>query len=493
MRSLLATWPARAAAGVPVIAALWAAINGLWFAADAGRRYRAEAAWFVFAAVLIVVAVWHAAGRRHLRPASTPISVRESIAVLIALELLAIALYFPMLSIGLLSDDFVLMSRAQSGSLVDRSWEFLRPLPLALWRIAGAPPALHALNIALHGANASLTGTLAVRLGLPKTAAVFAGLLFLAFPTSVEAVGWAAGVFDVLMVTLVLGACVALTTMRDGAARTITVALLTAAALATKETAVVTPAILVIACFGASGTLRGITIPAAVSAGIVAAYVAIRMTAGFTTSPPSQGVSGYMFKELLSRPFATLALPFHVELLRSHRWIPFVFAMFWPLVFVLWQWRIDRATAVRVLACTAWILVSVLPLATMLFIAADLQGSRYVYLGAVGFSILLPVLVSNLDQSVQTLVAIPLIVLFVVATRSHQSAWTAAALERDRVLAAYRAARVDCDPASVRGLPDHVRGAYVFRNGFSEAVSDSSTDRRAQCTLTWDGTRFTGR
>lgn len=481
-----------AAALTLVIAAAWAALNGAWFAADASKRYRAEAAWFVLSGVLLVTAVY-ATTRFPRRLVAVELSHARLLAVALAAFVAGSALlYWPAFWIGLLSDDFVLLSRAESGSLVDRSWEFLRPLPLALWRMARTPVALHALNIALHAVNAWLTMMLAMRVGLSKTAAALAGVLFLVFPTSVEAVAWAAGIFDVMLVTFVLTACVVLTTMSPGIKRTAAVAALTAAALATKETGVVTPAILILSWLAACGGLRSIKAPAAASIAVVAAYVLVRMLAGFSMAPPAEEASGYVLKEFLSRPFATLGLPFHHELLRSHRWIPFVFALLWPLLFVLsgLQWRTDRAAAIRIFSCAAWILASVLPLAAMLFIADDLQGSRYVYLGTAAFSILVLSLVANLDQSVQMLVAVSLIALFSISTRLHQSAWTDAALERDRVVSVYRSGGFDCDPADVHGLPDHVRGAYVFRNGFTEAVRDSATTAAAKCTLTWDGARF---
>lgn len=478
---------------VTVIAATWAAANGLWFAADAAKRYRAESAWFLFSAVLLIVAIDAVARGSQPAPRTQSSNPRKSIIGLAIFLAGAAALYLPMLSIGLLSDDFTLLARAQSGALFDPAWEFLRPLPLALWRVLNAPIALHALNIGLHGLNAWLTAMLATRFGLPRIAALLAGLVFVAMPSSVEAVAWASGVFDVLMVTLILSACVAITTMTDGGRRTIAIAALTAAALATKETAVVTPAILLIASLCATEKLRHAAVPVAISAGVVLLYLVFRTAAGFSSAPPSADMSGYMLKEVVSRPFATIGLPFHVELLKSHGWIPYVFALLWPLLFALsaLQWRTDRAAAIRVLACATWILASVMPLATMLFIADDLQGARYVYLGSAAFSIMLLALIASMDQTVQMLIAISLIALFAVATRSHQSAWIAAANERDRVLAAFRDARIDCAAGEVRGLPDHVQGAYVFRNGFNEAVPHITSSTQPSCTLTWDGERFT--
>jgi hypothetical protein len=481
------------AAAAAAIAGIWTGYNGLLYAADATKRYRIEAAWFLLSAILIVIAIDAIARGSQPAPRSQSSNPRKLIIGLAIFLIGAAALYFPILPIGLLSDDFTLLARAESGALADPAWEFLRPLPLLLWRILKAPIALHALNIVLHGLNAWLTAMVATRFGLRRIAALLAGLVFLAMPSSVEAVAWAAGVFDVLMVTLILGACVATTSMANGAKQFAAIAALTAAALATKETAVITPAILLIASLGASKNLKNAAWPVAISAGVVAAYLAIRIAAGFSSAPPSADMSGYMLKEVLSRPFATLGLPFHAELLKSHGWIPYVFALLWPLLFAMSasQWRSDRATAIRVLAGSTWILASVLPLATMLFIADDLQGSRYVYLGSAAFSIMLLALIANLDQTVQMLIVISLIALFAVATHSHQSAWIAAAHERDRVLAAFRDARIDCANGEVRGLPDHVQGAYVFRNGFNDAVRRITSSTPATCDLAWDGERFT--
>ncbi len=85
-----------------------------------------------------------------------------------------------------------------------------------------------------------------------------------------------------------------------------------------------------------------------------------------------------------------------------------------------------------------------------------------------------------------------LLMIFAVATRFHQAPWLAAARERDRVLAAYEQSDLRCLPTQVRGLPDHVAGAYVFRNGFLEAIAGlrPANAEAATCSLRWDGTRF---
>lgn len=486
-----------------ILSGAWAGVNGLVYAADAGKRYRAEAAWFIFSAVLIVAAL-HALvrGARQAPREDSPLTPRVLTIAFLSLLGLAAALYFPMLSIGLLSDDFVLITRAQAGVLADPAWDYLRPLPLAIWRglsgVAGsnaAPVVLHALNIGLHGVNAWLTGILATRFGFSQRSAFVAAIAFLVLPSSVEAVAWASGVFDVLLVTVTLAACVALTTISESGPRTILVVLLIAGALMTKETAVVLPALLAVAAYcSPQMNLRRAAMPIVLSAGLVVLYLSIRMIAGFAAAPPSDNLSGYALKEIASRPFGTLGLPFHVEFVTSYSWIPFVFAACWPALFI-WsavRWPNARNDAGRILALAAWILISILPLATMLFISDDLQGSRYLYLGSVAWSIMLAGLVRSIRQPLRFWVLVPIVAVFVIATRAHQSPWTAAALERDRVLAAYRLSELTCVPETVRRLPDHVQGAYVFRNGFVEAIGPVRPSTRP-CVLEWDGHGFVER
>lgn len=81
--------------------------------------------------------------------------------------------------------------------------------------------------------------------------------------------------------------------------------------------------------------------------------------------------------------------------------------------------------------------------------------------------------------------------------RVHLQPWQDASALRDRVIAAYAAESALCEPLGVSGLPDTNDGAYVFRNGFREAVgladrNEGASDRsRPPCSLEWTGDRFT--
>jgi hypothetical protein len=73
--------------------------------------------------------------------------------------------------------------------------------------------------------------------------------------------------------------------------------------------------------------------------------------------------------------------------------------------------------------------------------------------------------------------------------------WRQAADLRDRVLTDARSAieRAGCARPTFSGVPDSVDGAYVFRNGFSEALAIPAVaggDARPDCAFTWSDSGF---
>lgn len=154
--------------------------------------------------------------------------------------------------------------------------------------------------------------------------------------------------------------------------------------------------------------------------------------------------------------------------------------------------------ALRMAAC---VLLGVLPVWSLFFVDGKLSGSRYLYLPAVFWSILLAGLVlggrdgrrTARPWSLATLTI--LCVVGAIGLRQHLAYWQEAAEVRDRTLeAAVRAADSrGCAAASFGSLPDSVLGAYVFRNGFPQALAEASAGRlRATsapstgCSFVWD-------
>jgi hypothetical protein len=215
----------------------------------------------------------------------------------------------------------------------------------------------------------------------------------------------------------------------------------------------------------------------------------------------------YFTKELVSRLFSSLAVPFTgSELLRLPALgilTAWLFAAL--LVDAVWRASTDRRFAVRVARCTVWVLVPALPAWSAFSVSADLQGSRYLYLPACGWSVLMATLLlerrTRAGRDVGVAVTAVLLFAWCLGVRSHLRDWQEAALVRDRVLES-AVSRLQHSPCTVVGftrVPDSIRGAYVFRNGFLEALERRGTLRakatigdsdEAGCTLRWQDPVF---
>jgi hypothetical protein len=453
------------------------------------QRHHLEAAWLLFTGLAVITAAYLSGSRA---PGSLPSRAATSVPVpLAACVAASMLIYSRSFDVGLLSDDFVLLNVSPFGAT---DWQFFRPLPLAVWSVvypvAGAA-GLHVLNTTLHGINAFLVYRLCTLL-LPDASriqGVAAAAVFLTFPAAVEPVSWAAGVFDVALVTATLAYLNALLTS-TGSGLNVVALLALAAALLCKETAVVVPVVgwsLLLVAQVHRGTLLW-------STAMAAAFAGTRMF--FTEAPEITAPLGYFLKEMGSRPFATLGTPFTSnELLQS----PMVFGVVPQLLIaaLVAIYLMHVRHGLRPLLPATWVLLGVAPLLSYFFISDTLQGSRYLYLPLVGWSIVIAQLSDGSDNRdvrlVGTLLVAFIVCYGVVGTIRHQAAWSAAAATRDVVLVeAQRAmAEQQCGAAAFADVPDSVEGAYVFRNGFAEAARRagvqvvSSDAAPAGCAFTW--------
>ena len=206
------------------------------------QRFHVEtsALWFVIVALALSIILTSAESRVPFEFKRRPVS--EGALWVFG----AVALYWPALTVGLLSDDFPLTDRAYRFALGSFNAEAFRPLPLAEWglilRVGGGPIALHALNVVLHGLNAFLTSQLIAPLAASGGAGVVAGSIVLTMPILVEPVVWCSGVFDVQATTFVLLAVLASRRYEYGrTASRIGLFGSSIAALLSKETALVLP------------------------------------------------------------------------------------------------------------------------------------------------------------------------------------------------------------------------------------------------------------
>ena len=467
------------------------------------RRHHVEASLFILA--LASLACWLALPRAEdMRPVPSP----ERWTVIAAtLGAGAFALYWPSLSIGLLSDDFVLLDWAARGVFAPPHYEFVRPVPLMLWRVlqtfGTAPVVLHAINVVLHAVNAALTAAVGRRLGLTSSQAFAASVVFLVWPTQVEAVAWSAGIFDVLMTTAVLTAVAlyAASAGRFTAGRTVLIAAMLAIALLSKETAVALPAL--IAVISAPRWMKeGLDkheryvfgLLTASCAGYLAWRVFLR-TGGQQALP---ALSRYVMKEQISRTFGTLAVP------SSIAWIaaaPLAVAglasgLLAALAVPMALRSTRTAGDVLVISGLAWCLVATAPAVGYLFVGPHLEGSRYLYLALSGWAIALASRFPTGGRACWLAVSAGVVAigLCVAQARLAMADWEEAGRQRDVILANARAVAADCANATFTAVPEGYRGAQLFRNGFPEALARASHQdakgSEAGCAFEWYGSAF---
>ena len=475
------------------IAAAYVLVRVIGYGIDPAstRRYHVEAAWFFFAASGWMTAALASRGRT-VQVAVTPVALTTRDRLVLAGALFAIVLigYWPSLGVGLLSDDFSLIQRADHWTIFSTAQsEFFRPVPLLLWatvrRVSHDALWLHALNLVAHALNGYLVALVALRIGLTRMVAAAGAVLFVTFPAHVEAVTWISGLQDLAMTC----ACLIYILLTIGEpptpARGAATVLVLAIALLSKETAVIAPILAALLTFlTPAHASRRSWIWLAVGLAVTGAYALWRIS---VLPPPAgydQTLTRYFGKELISRTYGTLAVPWSDLVLRTAPWLAVISGLFALIVAVagMLASRLERTTLRRVTILLVWSLVAVVPVYSYFFISPSLQGSRYLYLPACGWMLFVSVAAfSTAAFSMRwplTVAAVAVVIAAIAggaATRRHQRPWADAAVLRDRVLADVMRLgdemRCTAAETDVADLPDATNGAYVFRNGFREALA----------------------
>lgn len=438
------------------------------------QRFHVESATVLFIACVVLYRLVFTAPDR----VAVPVASSWSSCWWLVCIAIAAALYWPALSIGFLSDDYVLAARASEWNLGAVNPLFFRPLPLALWAVmlhAGAGPvAFHAINIFLHGTNAFLAGRV-VAGWVDSLWSIAVALLVLASPIAPEAVAWCSGVFDVLATSMVLSGVLLARRYTAGVtvtARVLFVIVMLAAVLS-KEVAVVGVGLVLLDGWIRDRFSRPLLIDAAVVAAIVVAAGAARLA--LAAGIPRPPLSRYFLQRALFDAVGGLGMPWHVDVV--HRWPWMVVWCLFVVVTLATAFAIrssSRAGTKSAAAACGWILLPLVPALAVLAIAPDLQGSRYLYLPAVGFSALIAVMADEPRRlgTVAAAMLASLVLCFAVGTRQHLQPWLDAAALRDRLEAsAQRLKAAGCQVVTVKDPPDSIRGAYVFRNGLREAFA----------------------
>jgi hypothetical protein len=402
----------------------------------------------------------------------------------------AVVEYWPALKVGLLSDDFVLADWAAKHEWIHASTTgFVRPIVPFVWALLSIVPArlalsVHVANLLLHALNALLVVALATRLGARRVEAIVAGVIFLTFPALTEAVVWASGMQDVLMTTFALAAILAVLDADFSIGAATAAAGGTLVAILTKETAIAVPALAWLVAWasplGIGRSRRRIALVAmtAVAIGYALVRVALGMPSGY-----GAGVSRYFAKQLIVDPFASLGAPWSTAWIELHPFSSVVRALLIVgLLAVAFASRRRGAALERAAVSAGWVLVGVLPVFSLFHVNGTLEGSRYLYLPAAGFSLLLAALARTaaelagermLTLAIATVAAL-IVLPAMTAAPAELARWTDAARLRDDILMSY--VRVmppaSCGSVVTEGNADTLNGAYVLRNGFLQALAD---------------------
>ena len=410
----------------------------------------------------------------------------------------AFALYWSVLGLGFLSDDFVLAGRATRLEFGFVSPEFFRPLPLAMWTIAlwsgRAPLLLHGLNVLLHGTNAFLTTRWSVPLLRNRTAATLAGAVVLTMPILVEPVVWCSGVFDVMVTTFVLLSVIAARRYdQRGAKSRIALFGFAIAGLLTKETAIVTPVLILLDAWARGERSKRLHIE--VGALILIAGLLGVFRLSIASAAVRQPVTKYIVQRWIFGTFAGLAVPWHVALIQQMPFVPIsLVALVLVLMCAIAATGADRRQVRTAIAGAAWSLIATGPTLMFFFVSPNLQNSRYLYLSTAGWALLLAsAITAARSRALRFAVSGALLVIVglgAFGVHRQLGPWQRAAEERDAVEDAARARLPDCHSVAITNPPDSVEGAYIFRNGLSEALLDDvgvtlNANSQPTCTINW--------
>ncbi len=436
--------------------------------------------------------------------------------------LLAVLLYGRHLADGFTADDFGYATWARDGLAtllryltVDSSPQVIRPLPGLAWMLATLPlgaVVLHGLSVLLHAANGLLVAALVQRggsgtAGRPAaaggpgaawtdalgelsrawTAAVFAAL-FVAFPLFTEPVIWLSGSFDLW------ACCFALAALRcadpgpesgtpetpDGKvarAAPAAAAGLFLAALLCKESVICLPLILPLLA-----PWRRVRRAVGAMLATAAVYLAARLLLFSGLGGYRRGDGGSMLWSTTSRNLWTMAASVPQRIL-----VPFkgagasarlsllcallsILLIGGFLVGAMAAGGRRRAAAARFLLPVlpiAALLLAVAPVAHLLWIDVDQEGSRLLYFPIAVLAIALGRHAPALRAPARGIAA-ALICYWSLATVWNGRAWTHAAWEVEHTLAAMARLAPRLPPGAVVLVAGHDswQGAYAWRNAF---------------------------
>ncbi|HEV2688343.1 MAG TPA: hypothetical protein VGV35_07305 [Bryobacteraceae bacterium] len=397
---------------------------------------------------------------------------------------------------------------------------FYRPLSNASMRLTGAgagsnPIYWHSAAIALHAVNSMLVFWLASVLRLSRAAAWFAAALFALHASHPEAVVWIAARYDLLATLFVLLCLVLFVRSWDVAGgrallyRSVSLVAMAAAFLSKESSYTVPLLLLLFVAWKGELRFRRSWYALLPFLGITAAMLAWRW---FLFG----GIGGYLTPS--GQPdMLSLGIVSTLKALVLRLWAILFFPINWSnepglllgVLLVLYLaalvWLCRTPASLRALALPLGFLIALaVPPLPQLLIGADLQKARVLYLPSVAFCLLLATLAENVKGKLA--VSVTILVFQGAALVHNLAAWEYASQKANQACSvAAGCVKARDGRIAAFGLPQSLRGAYFFANGFPECVElqsgagaakvdlmppGSSVDAaQYSCVVDWDGSK----
>jgi tetratricopeptide (TPR) repeat protein len=354
----------------------------------------------------------------------------------LAVFVFAACLYLPSLKNGFVWDDKALVEnpdiRTLNGDTVKRVfttnyWDatdvtsgLYRPLTALSFHAdyqthADKPAGFHLTNVLFNAAVCALLFLVLVEMFAALDLALFAALFFAAFPMHVENVAWVSGRTDLLATMFMLASlwCYARWRASGGWTALPGALLLFGAALLAKESAVVLPAVILVAELLPVGSARAQGDRKAGAVVVMAMFVMAALYLVLRKQVLGASV-GYFhrfthgFEQAVALPFSILAhytyklvFPFRPNAESdfpppAHFWNVHVLvgvAIFAGICYALWRWRGNRVFVFG----TAVIAIGLLPVLNILPLN-QILAERFLYFPSTGFALLVALLVITLRR-----------------------------------------------------------------------------------------------
>ncbi len=400
--------------------------------------------------------------------------------------LAAAAAYIPVLSMPLVTDDYIHIQQISTGQaptplecLTNSCGgpRFFRPLGFSvywaeweMWGTAAFPR--HALDVVLHVALSVLFLRLTRLLAIPPPLDWLAGLLFALNGIGPESVAWPAARFDTLAILFSLIAALA---VRGGGRWSLPVSLVaTAAACLSKESAYVLPLLLGLLCGKALLTRAGKVLTGcnfAIALAVFAwRWAVLKGIGGYQEQSGVPTVFEFdllkLAKTFLSRIWGVLWFPINWSRpLEPWMLLGLIAGVAGSLM--LWRAKPERA---RLWLCAIGVVVACLPAHHMLLIGPSLERSRYLTYAMPAFVLLLTVACAGLPRRSGAL-TMALLVLFHLAALEHNlHIWSTVASARYNFCRSTAERAVNStSPIETGPLPLTVDGVY-WRNGLEDCM-----------------------